>query len=192
LRRRRRDPQDKRARILDAARRFFAVRGTDATMGEIARAAGVSHGILFHHFGSKEELLVAVAHEYGAGLAGAMFAAPGGDGAPTARSMLRAAFAYVREQGSLVGLLAVVPGVAEREKARLATRTEIVDALTAALTRWNASKRVRSMEPRIVAELLHSLVERALVECFLVGDGSREEEYLRETIRCVEGATFPR
>ena len=43
-----------------------------------------------------------------------------------------------------------------------------------------------------MAELLFALVEAALIECFVRGDGSREEEYLRETVRCVEGAVLPR
>jgi len=50
---------------------------------------------------------------------------------------------------------------------------------------------IRALDARIVAELMHALVERALIECFVRGDGSREEDYLRETLRCVSGATRP-
>jgi AcrR family transcriptional regulator len=46
-----------RARIRDAALRMFAERGTDkATIRDIARDAGVSAGLVRHHFGSKEKL----------------------------------------------------------------------------------------------------------------------------------------
>jgi len=46
-----------RARIRDAAIRLFAERGMDATtVRDIAQAAGVSPGLLRHHFGSKEGL----------------------------------------------------------------------------------------------------------------------------------------
>jgi TetR/AcrR family transcriptional regulator, regulator of cefoperazone and chloramphenicol sensitivity len=46
-----------RARIRDAALRLFAERGIDgATIRDIARAAGVSGGLVRHHFGSKEGL----------------------------------------------------------------------------------------------------------------------------------------
>jgi TetR/AcrR family transcriptional regulator, regulator of cefoperazone and chloramphenicol sensitivity len=46
-----------RARIRDAAIRLFAERGIDgATVRDIAQAAGVSSGLLRHHFGSKEAL----------------------------------------------------------------------------------------------------------------------------------------
>lgn len=49
-----------RARIRDAALRLFAERGTDgATIRDIAKAAGVSAGLVRHHFGSKEALRAA-------------------------------------------------------------------------------------------------------------------------------------
>lgn len=50
-----------RANIRDAALRLFAERGYDAvTVREIATAAGVSPGLVIHHFGSKESLRFAV------------------------------------------------------------------------------------------------------------------------------------
>jgi TetR/AcrR family transcriptional regulator, regulator of cefoperazone and chloramphenicol sensitivity len=52
-----------RARIRDAALRLFAERGIDgATIRDIARAAGVSAGLVRHHFGSKEALREACDH----------------------------------------------------------------------------------------------------------------------------------
>jgi AcrR family transcriptional regulator len=46
-----------RARIRDAAIRLFAERGAEATtVRDITQAAGVSPGLLRHHFGSKEAL----------------------------------------------------------------------------------------------------------------------------------------
>ena len=52
-----------RARIRDAAIRLFAERGIDGTtIRDIAQAAGVSPGLLRHHFGSKEALREACDH----------------------------------------------------------------------------------------------------------------------------------
>ena len=49
-----------RARIRDAALRLFAERGLDGTtIRDIARAAGVSGGLIRHHFGSKDDLRAA-------------------------------------------------------------------------------------------------------------------------------------
>lgn len=51
----------KRRQILDGARQVFLAQGFDAaSMGEIARAAGVSKGTLYVYFDSKEELFGAL------------------------------------------------------------------------------------------------------------------------------------
>jgi AcrR family transcriptional regulator len=57
---RRRDPEGHRAAILAAAQELFAARGYEhATVREIAARAGVTHGSVMRHFGTKEELFVA-------------------------------------------------------------------------------------------------------------------------------------
>ncbi|HEX5296461.1 MAG TPA: TetR family transcriptional regulator [Streptosporangiaceae bacterium] len=56
-------PDDRTARavVRDEALRLFAERGPDAvTMRQIAAAAGVSPGLIIHHFGSKDGLREAV------------------------------------------------------------------------------------------------------------------------------------
>jgi AcrR family transcriptional regulator len=49
-----------RALIVDAARAAFAARGAEASMEEIARAAGVGIGTLYRHFPTRELLVEAV------------------------------------------------------------------------------------------------------------------------------------
>src|SRR5436853_5369027 len=54
----------KRRQILEGARRVFLAQGFDAaSMGEIARAAGVSKGTLYVYFENKEELFAAIVRE---------------------------------------------------------------------------------------------------------------------------------
>src|ERR1700751_4220503 len=55
----------KRRQIVDGARKVFLAQGFDAaSMGEIARAAGVSKGTLYVYFENKEQLFEAiVGHE---------------------------------------------------------------------------------------------------------------------------------
>ena len=54
----------KRAQIIDGARRVFLAQGFDAaSMGAIAREAGVSKGTLYVYFKSKEELFEAIVEE---------------------------------------------------------------------------------------------------------------------------------
>jgi len=55
---------EKRRLILDAAVRVFARRGFHTSrVGDIAEEAGVSHGLLYHYFSSKDELLETIFRE---------------------------------------------------------------------------------------------------------------------------------
>src|ERR1700730_4706405 len=54
----------KRRQIMEGAREVFLAQGFDAaSMGEIARKAGVSKGTLYVYFDNKERLIEAIAHE---------------------------------------------------------------------------------------------------------------------------------
>ncbi len=49
---------DRRRELVDAAARVFARKGFHASrVGDIAEEAGVAHGLLYHYFRSKEEVL---------------------------------------------------------------------------------------------------------------------------------------
>ena len=49
---------DRRKELLDAAARVFARKGFHASrVGDIAEEAGVAHGLLYHYFRSKDEVL---------------------------------------------------------------------------------------------------------------------------------------
>jgi AcrR family transcriptional regulator len=55
---------DKRRLILDAAVRVFARKGYHTSrVGDIAEEARIAHGLLYHYFGSKEEVLQTVFRE---------------------------------------------------------------------------------------------------------------------------------
>lgn len=49
-----------REKILDAARKVFARKGMEATMGEVAAEASISQGLAYHYFVSKEALFQAL------------------------------------------------------------------------------------------------------------------------------------
>jgi TetR/AcrR family transcriptional regulator, fatty acid metabolism regulator protein len=56
--------EDKRQQLLGAAVRVFARKGFHASrVGDIAEEAGVAHGLLYHYFKSKDQVLEAVFHE---------------------------------------------------------------------------------------------------------------------------------
>ncbi len=48
--------EEQRAKILDSARKVFARKGVAATMADVAAAAGVSQGLAYRYFASKEAL----------------------------------------------------------------------------------------------------------------------------------------
>ena len=55
---------DRRRELLDAAVRVFARKGFHAArVGDIAEEAGVAHGLLYHYFRSKDEVLETVFRE---------------------------------------------------------------------------------------------------------------------------------
>lgn len=63
---RRYDPAETRQRVLEAANLLFSTKGFAATgTADIARAADVSEGSIFYHFGSKKNLLVDIGRMYG-------------------------------------------------------------------------------------------------------------------------------
>lgn len=56
--------EEKRRQILDAAVRVFARKGFHTSrVGDIAEEAGVAHGLLYHYFSSKDEVLETVFRE---------------------------------------------------------------------------------------------------------------------------------
>jgi AcrR family transcriptional regulator len=60
-----RQADQRRSELIEAALRLFAERGFRATtIADIATATGTAHGLVYHYFGSKDELLAAVLERY--------------------------------------------------------------------------------------------------------------------------------
>jgi AcrR family transcriptional regulator len=79
---------DRRAALVAAAVRVFARKGFHAArVGDIAEEAGVAHGLLYHYFSSKDELLETIFLETWRGLLDAVRAVEEGGG--PAREQLR-------------------------------------------------------------------------------------------------------
>lgn len=72
---------NRREEILRAALRVFADRGLkNATVSDIARAAGMSHGLLYHYFASKDALVEALFEQKFEGMRASSAAAFEGEG----------------------------------------------------------------------------------------------------------------
>ena len=60
-----RQADQRRSELIDAALRLFAEQGFRATtIADIATATGTAHGLVYHYFSSKDELLEAVLQRY--------------------------------------------------------------------------------------------------------------------------------
>lgn len=87
---------EKRRQILDAAVRVFARKGFHTCrVGEVAEEAGISHGLLYHYFASKDELLEAIFAETWSELLGSL-AAVEESGAPAQEQLGQVAAILLR------------------------------------------------------------------------------------------------
>ncbi|MEM9072791.1 MAG: TetR/AcrR family transcriptional regulator [Myxococcota bacterium] len=186
---RRRAPDDKRRRILDAARELFRAKGAGkVTTSQIAKKAGVSEGIIFHHFGSKRGVLAEVAGAYGHGVATRMFEGILPGQRPDVEGMVRRTCEYVADHGKLHDMLTMTEDPADWNAAIMASREIIIAALTQAFVQWRAAGYIETEHPAIAASLLYGLVESALTDCYVRGHEDRVEDYIAECVACIEGA----
>jgi AcrR family transcriptional regulator len=106
----------KRKQIIEGARALFMSQGFDAaSMGEIARKAGVSKGTLYVYFDSKERLFEAIVEDARAGQAEQVFALDSSD-RDVAAVLMRLGAAYVRFlcQPAAISPLRTVIAIADR------------------------------------------------------------------------------
>lgn len=136
-----RKPAEIRALLLASARRVFASKGYQAaTTMEIAKDAGVAHGLLFRHFGTKAELFEqAVFEPFQAGI-GEVLAqwSTYGDQphSPTVSStdFVELVYAFLRDNAQLVAALASTPHYDDRvnDDGPDPSLSRLLDAITAA------------------------------------------------------------
>lgn len=107
---------DKRRQILDGARTVFLAAGYDgASMGEIARAAGVSKGTLYVYFDSKEALFEALILAEKASLAETLFTFdPDDTDIPAVLTRLGMSFLAEMSQPRHISVHRMVIGVCEK------------------------------------------------------------------------------
>jgi len=139
------------AAVLDAAERLFGEQGLESvSIRDIARAAGVSISVIYHHFGSKAELLRTLLRTRLAEL-GAMREAVFGPLEAQARPDLR---------GILYGIIAPVARLRTPGNGRQATMQFLARALVSTLPEVKEEGDATVMQLRRVVRLL----ERALPE----------------------------
>jgi TetR/AcrR family fatty acid metabolism transcriptional regulator len=181
-------PEDKRRRIVDAAVRVFAEKGFHTSrVSEVSAEAGVAHGLLYHYFKSKDELLETVFRETWQALLDALREVE--ESGEPAREQLRKVAAIVlrtwtREPDLVRVLVREVtrsPQV-QREVAEIAEAFAAIERIVAAGQERGELR--AGLEPRLAAVVLYGALEEILTG-WVLGQLPGEEDDVRRAERTV-------
>jgi len=172
--------EDKRRQLLDAAVRVFARKGFHASrVGDIAEEAGVAHGLLYHYFTSKDQVLEAVFHENWNVLLARIASVEETD-EPAADQLRHIAAIVLRTWLHLPDVVRVVvqefgrsPELAER----LAELTQPIDAIQRVIARGIERGEFRQdVDPRFAAAVVYGSIDELLTAWVLGRLPSGEED----------------
>jgi AcrR family transcriptional regulator len=179
----RREPEAKKQQLLIAARGLFAEVGFDAaSTAQIAQRAGVSEGILFHHFGSKRGLFAQLAEAYGREATQATMPEALAD--LTAEAILRGAFAFADREPALFRLFVEDEVTLEKLGIKRA-RDVLVGSIRSGLEKSMAEGAISVGDAEIIANLEFDLVISLYRAWRRTGDPDRKEDFITEGIRCL-------
>jgi TetR/AcrR family transcriptional regulator, fatty acid metabolism regulator protein len=172
--------EDKRRQLLDAAVRVFARKGFHASrVGDIAEEAGVAHGLLYHYFDSKDELLEAIFRENWSVLVTRIASVEESD-EPAADQLRHIAAIVLRTWLHLPDVVRVVVrefGRSPEVAARLGELARPIEAIERVIARGIASGEFRSdIEPRFAATVVYGSIDELLTAWVLGRLPSGEEE----------------
>ena len=174
---------DKRRQILDGARTVFLSAGFDgASMGEIARAAGVSKGTLYVYFDSKEALFEALTVQEKTSLAEALFTLDADDpDVPGVLTRLGTSFLTEMCRPEHVSLLRMVIGASEKFPRFGQVYYEAgpacgVERLSRYLDAQVQSGRLRIADTELAARQFLHLCQAGLLTRLLFGAGGSAHE----------------
>ena len=184
--------QARRRQLVDAAIAEIATSGfDDASTVRIARRAGVSRGVLTHHFTDREDLIdavVAEVYELGRAEVGPEVEAAAGPRAAILAFVGASVDLYAAHPGEMTALTEIFaararPGTDGREGEALHTR-EIEDV--AALLRDGIARReLRRFDPLTMAVLIRSMLDGARR---LVRAGADPKALRVETVAAIDAA----
>jgi AcrR family transcriptional regulator len=179
--------QSTRNAILEAARRIFASQGYDAaSIDEIAAAARVTSGALYHHFRSKRELMRAVFEALEAALkervAAAMSRAK--SSSQTLRLALRAFFDACLQDDIRSVVFEQAPRVLGWEEWRRIDAEYGIGLMLDLLSGMRREQRLGDYDDQLAATLFLAAVSEAGLQIAL--GGRRQSELRRQAERILE------
>ena len=157
---------DRRQELLDAAVRVFAWKGFRAArVGDIAEEAGVAHGLLYHYFDSKDELLETIFHDTWTELLAAMRDVE--ESAAPAREQLRGVAAILlrswRRDPDLVSVLVREVARSPHLQERLEEVGEAFAAIRRMIERGQADGDFRAdLDARLASFVFYGALEETL------------------------------
>jgi AcrR family transcriptional regulator len=181
-------PESKRRRIVDAAVRVFAEKGFHTSrVSEISAEAGVAHGLLYHYFKSKDELLETVFRETWQALLDALREVEE-SGEPAREQLRRVAAIVLRTWTREPDLVRVLVREVTRSPQVQREVAEIAQAF-AAIERIVAAGQERGelrpgLEPRLAAVVLYGALEEILTG-WVLGQLPGGEDDVRRAERTV-------
>jgi AcrR family transcriptional regulator len=176
------------ADLLDAARAVFVQRGLGASTREIARRAGVSEGVLFQRYATKQELFFAAMVLPAADLS-ALFRARRGDTRAHVEEAALAITDYFRETMPVLVPLVAHPGFRFEEFARRHPDSPL-DALRRGLVSFLADARARGQigpaDPGAAALAVIAIAQCvAFFEHMGAHGGRMPTDLIRRAVDCV-------
>jgi len=158
--------EEKRRLILDAAVRVFARKGYHTCrVGDIAEEAGVAHGLLYHYFSSKEELLETVFRETWAELLEA-FGRVEESGEPAAEQLRQLAAILLRSwrrDPDLVRVLVREVGRSQTLPDRVEEIGRVFAAIRRTIERGQAEGAFRpDLDPKLASWIFYGGIEEVL------------------------------
>jgi TetR/AcrR family transcriptional regulator, fatty acid metabolism regulator protein len=171
--------EDKRRQLLDAAVRVFARKGFHASrVGDIAEEAGVAHGLLYHYFKSKDQVLEAVFHENWSVLLARIASVEETD-EPAADQLRHIATIVLRTWLHLPDVVRVVIrefGRSPELEERLGELTQPINAIQRVIERGIERGEFRSdIDPRFAAAVVYGSIDE-LLTAWVLGRLPAEEE----------------
>ena len=172
--------EDKRRLLLDAAIRVFARKGYHASrVGDVAKEAGVAYGLLYHYFGSKEEVLETIFRETWAAM---LEAARGIEATETpARERVRKVAAVVlgswKANPDLIRVLIREVTRSPHIQQEIAEISQAFDVLERIVKQGQDAGEFRaSLEPRLASWVLYGAIEEILTGWVIERPPADDEE----------------
>lgn len=193
---RRYDPAETRQRVLEAANLLFSTKGYACTgTADIARAADVSEGSIFYHFGSKKNLLVDIGRMYGERMIAVMQGDDELEDLEPGIMITRCIDFCVehREWETLTGEVCAegkpkAMMAAEAEPFYHASREVTVEWVAKQMSAAMVKRGITGINILFAAALTYAVVGETIEAVLSTSDAARRREVLVETIRFVRAA----